>query len=333
MSQHEFDKLLEKYLAGACDPEEEKIILDWYERVGQVPVPVEAGEKEAIRQRIWQRLYTKTVGTSAVRPLLTRARLAMAACVLLVLAGAVWVLSEYRRSAAPVGQSAPAQGSIEIRNIAGKPQPVRLEDGSVAVLQPNSVLSYPEHFSRKNRRVFLKGEAFFQVTKDPTKPFIVQAGDLTTEVLGTSFTVKSYEGAKTIEVAVATGRVSVYENTEASIPDRKEVILKPNQRITYDKQSKQLIPTLIERPEKLAAPGPTRSFVFENMALPDVLKRLEAAYGIDIFLENDALSGCMFNGDLNELPLFTQLELICKSLNAKYETRGTSIFINGKGCP
>jgi hypothetical protein len=63
-----------------------------------------------------------------------------------------------------------------------------------------------------------------------------------------------------------------------------------------------------------------------------VLKKLENAYGIQIIVENQMLNQCVFTADLNDLPLHTQLDLICKSVNASFEQRGTSIFINGEGC-
>jgi ferric-dicitrate binding protein FerR (iron transport regulator) len=65
----------------------------------------------------------------------------------------------------------------------------------VVQLNPNSTISYPEHFGQKTRTVYLKGEAFFNIKRNPAKPFVVHTGDLVTEVLGTSFTIKSYENS------------------------------------------------------------------------------------------------------------------------------------------
>jgi ferric-dicitrate binding protein FerR (iron transport regulator) len=86
-----------------------------------------------------------------------------------------------------------------------------LEDGSEVQLNPNSTISYPEHFGQKTRTVYLKGEAFFSIKRNPAKPFVVHTGELVTEVLGTSFTIKSYENAKAIEVWLQVKYLSMSE--------------------------------------------------------------------------------------------------------------------------
>jgi transmembrane sensor len=332
MSQYDFDELLQKYLAGNCDPAEEKLILDWYQdMIVPSPEPVDAQTKEVIRKRVWKKLSANTIDRLKTKPRhwLSQHWMAMAACVALLIVAGIWLTYSFRTQ---TGTIAHLNGSIEIKNTSHKSQIIKLEDGTVISLKPTGILSYPEHFGDKNRTVYLKGEAFFQVKKNPAKPFIVHTGELVTEVLGTSFTIKSYEGAKDIEVAVTTGRVSVYQATENPSVTRKEVILKPNERITYNTQSKELIPTLVEAPLKVMPPSQPESFVFNGTPLPDVLARLQSVYGIDIFTESDAMNSCVLNADLNELPMYSQLELICKSINATYEIRGTSIFIKGKGC-
>lgn len=73
-------------------------------------------------------------------------------------------------------------------------------------------------------------------------------------------------------------------------------------------------------------------FEFAEIPAMDVLALLEKTYGIDIVVEGDVLRNCLFTGDLNELPMFDQLDLICKAVNAEYERRGASLFISGEGC-
>ena len=341
MSQYDFDELLQKYLAGACDPAEEKLILDWYQTmIMQSTVPVDAREKEAIRQRVWRRLATHTIyatGTTRRPRRIAVYKWAAAGCVAVLLAlTGVWL----HQSGVPTTIRQPlagrdrSTGNIDIRNSSHSPQVVTLEDGSTVTLQPTGILSYPAHFGRQNRTVYLKGEAFFRVKKDPAKPFIVHTGELITEVLGTSFTVRSYEGAKDIEVSVLTGRVSVYRAADRAVKNRKEVILKPNERIAYTTHSDQLIPRLVAHPVHVTPPNESAGLVFDAVPLPQVLNRLQAVYGIDIFLEGDALTNCVLSADLNELTLYSQLELICKSMNAAYDVRGTSIFVKelGPGC-
>ena len=91
MSQYEFDQLLQKYLAGQCDPAEEKLILDWYEdMVTQRPEPVNAREKAVIRQRIWQKLAAHTTGAGSTRQRVTPYWYAVAAGVALLVGFGLW---------------------------------------------------------------------------------------------------------------------------------------------------------------------------------------------------------------------------------------------------
>jgi hypothetical protein len=85
---------------------------------------------------------------------------------------------------------------------------------------------------------------------------------------------------------------------------------------------------VINHAEILIASG----FTFLETPVKEAFSLLEKAYGIDIVIENDAVEICKFTGDLTNLSLFEQLDLICKSLNATYERRGTTLFVRGEGC-
>ncbi|MCX8491919.1 MAG: FecR family protein, partial [Cyclobacteriaceae bacterium] len=98
---------------------------------------------------------------------------------------------------------------VQFKNDGSKPYPIVLQDGSKVMLQPNSTIQYPQTFTEKSREVYLNGGAFFEVTKDPARLFIVYANKLVTQVLGTSFTGRAYDNEKNISVVVKTGKVSV----------------------------------------------------------------------------------------------------------------------------
>jgi len=102
----------------------------------------------------------------------------------------------------------PAYVTIEVNK--GMVRSVALPDGSVATVSPGSVLRYPEEFAKDERKVYLdRGEAFFEVAKNPEKPFRVEAGELQTTALGTSFTVQYDPLRQREKVNLYTGRVSV----------------------------------------------------------------------------------------------------------------------------
>ncbi|GAB4014966.1 FecR family protein [Spirosoma koreense] len=340
MNQYDFDKLVEKYLAGQSSPGEEKLLHEWSEKkLEQSASPLDQVEQRVIGEQIWNRLYRHTLRR---QPFLIRwggwvATGAVAASVvLLLMAGSLYWKWPVRPS---TGAAVVAQGeaveqphTISIKNTTDKAQRISLKDGSAVVLKPRSSLSYPERFGDKTRQIYLQGEAFFDVRRDPARPFMVHTGALITQVLGTSFTIRSYDEDKAIEVLVTRGRVSVYESSEKSVSSRNGVILIPNQKITFDKASQKLTPGLVEVPQLVQPPETRTSFVFDKTPLTQVFAALNKAYGVEILIENQALNRCIFNGDLNDLPLFVQLDLICKSVNATYERRGTTLFIHGEGC-
>ena len=222
-------------------------------------------------------------------------------------------------------------GWLKYKNTSTKELKIVLPDGSLVTLQPKTQLAYKQS-DTELREVELVGEAFFDVKRDETRPFLIYSGKMTTKVLGTSFTIKAYPNMKKLEVAVVSGKVTVYEK---DAEDRKDngVILTPNLKVTYFDEEEHFIKGLVETPEVL----PTIKkepfiFNFQNIPLVEVLKTLEKSYGIEMVLENENLGRCTLTGDLEAMPLFTKLDIITRSLNANYQIKGTSILVNGRGC-
>ncbi len=344
MNRHDFDILLQKYLNGECSAEEEQQVRDWSDsRLAHSHLTLDPREKDALKKKIWLRLRNSVRNRGPFKmarlrwPKFGWARPGIAALVILGLCLA------YLSPTSPLfrqpDRSPPARESfgelteyLRIENEKGE-KAVLLEDGTRVVLRENSQLRYPAQFHLTTRTVYLEGEAFFDVKKDPDRPFMVYTGELVTQVLGTSFNIRSYPDAATIEVQVVSGRVSVYENQQKSPQNRNGIILTPNQKITFDRSSGKLLPELIEEPVVVNPPDKPADFAFEEAPVPAVLQAIQKAFTIEIVIETPALEHCMFTGDLNGLPLHTQLKLICQSMNGSYELRGTTFFVRGEGCP
>lgn len=237
----------------------------------------------------------------------------------------------------------PAVAKNLVTKTNGTTEPLRIamEDGSVITLQPGSAIHYPRHFAPARREVFLDGEAFFEVSKNPNRPFYVFNRNIVTHVLGTSFTVRVNKNSKQVEVLVRSGRVEVYENNEtrtAAAQKNNGVILLPNQKVVYDEQARQFVPSLVDKPLPLLhQPGEesrtaTVETIFEETPLKQVLPWLEKTYGVEIVVENEALYQCLFTGDINQQDLYTRLDVLCQATGASYEIKGTRILVKGKGC-
>lgn len=252
------------------------------------------------------------------------------AAAMFLLAFGIWT---YNKSAKNIQSlsGTPFSGWAKYENVSAKELKITLPDGSVVVMKPKTQLSYNQS-DAKFREVNLTGEAFFDVMHDTTRPFLIYTGKMTTKVLGTSFTVKAYPSMKKSEVSVVSGKVTVFEK-DAEDKQNNGVILTPNLKVTFFDEEEHFVTGLVEKPEVLATINKeTLSFNFQDAPLNDVLTALEKAYGIEMVLERESLGKCTLNGDLTEMPLFTKLDIITRSLNATYQVKGTSILVSGIGC-
>jgi transmembrane sensor len=220
------------------------------------------------------------------------------------------------------------------------PKTIILEDGTSIVLQPHSMLRYPKHFKIDLREVYLIGEAFFEVKKDPNRPFIVHANEIVTRVLGTSFTVRNFIGEKKVMVQVKTGKVSVFkdlskEKKKAPVKDEVDrvegVVLMPNQQVVYERNAMKMVKSLVENPSVLI-PVAKLEFEFTDEPIREVFKAIENAYGVEIVYDEEVLSNCYINASLSDVPLYDKMKLICKGIDATYEIIDSHIIVYGKGC-
>lgn len=342
MSKHDFKQLLRNYLDGKASEEELRQINRWYDTLGQdAELSFTENEQTQLKARMWANIEVQTpIETTKPLPLWRSTWRWQAAAAILVLVGFLFVkngsFSTFFKEK-NTSSSIP-KGFVEERNTTDSDLQVTLSDGSQVTLLPQSSIQYPEKFKVDKREIYLSGNAFFEVTKNPAQPFFVYAGKVTTQVLGTSFWVKAANN-KQVEVEVRTGQVSVFEeknNTEiqSNIHAKTHgVVLTPNQKATYFEENQHWVTGLVPEPEPIDYQNNTPlDFKFSEEKLPKVLAHLEKTYGIEIVLSNQSLKNCAFTGDITEQPLYTKLELICRAIGAEYEVRGTTILVNGKGC-
>jgi hypothetical protein len=218
-------------------------------------------------------------------------------------------------------------------------QLVLLSDGSKVFLDPGSKLHFTRKFNGEQREVYLEGEAFFKVKKNPNKPFLVYYNNIVTKVLGTSFRVGTNKVNGQLVVEVATGRVQVSENSKLANSDKtiSPVIVTPNQKVSYDQYIRRFETTIVSRPVPVimnedAPLEEIKSLFFEQQKLSVVFGQIEKYYLTEITVENSAIYNCVFTGDISNLDLFSALKIICIATNSEYEINGTKILIKGKGC-
>ena len=225
---------------------------------------------------------------------------------------------------------------IEQSNQSDSVHLVAMTDGSTVRLFPRSKLTYSKSSFNSKREIHLTGEAVFDVVKNPSVPFIVFTQDLVTKVLGTTFTVRAYANATQASVEVKTGKVSVYRKQNFSgktaVANQLDgLIVIPNQQVIYDAVSSQLRKTIVPVPVPLSA-NSSQSFVFNSTPLKDVFKTLEKIYGITIIYDESVISSCSLSASMGDESFYEKLELICKAINASYESIDGTIYISSQGC-
>jgi transmembrane sensor len=231
-----------------------------------------------------------------------------------------------------------SDGLLEQTNNSNKPQVIILSDGSSVLLQPKSKLSYPKIFAGNERKVYLSGEGFFEISKNAKKPFLVFSNELITKVVGTSFRIKSYKDDPNVEVMVRTGIVKIQSNKSIFNSKKKDVVLLPNQALRYGRKNLVFnVITDITTDESLAhSLGNVEklSFEFTDIPVAQIFKTIEQAYLVDIDFPEDKLKECHITSSLSDQPLSEKLKIICKSIgnNTTYEMNGNHISIQSVGC-
>ncbi len=297
-----------------------------------------------VAQEIVRNIYNSEKNTADILPLKQRSRQLwrwMAAASVIIIALSVYFFSYTNpgKTKERFAMLIPA-GTIIKENITDKPQKIILSDGSTVTLDPKSMIHFPVHFNSSQREVYLEGAAFFQVTKDPGKPFLVYYNNIVTKVLGTSFMINTNQKTGNVEVSVKTGRVQVYEN-EKIVKDNSavhSVIVTPNQKAIYQIDKRLMETSLVDQPEPIqnnessSSAKNQETFDYGQEKIGEIFKQLEKAYGIEIIVESANLNNCVFTGDVTSQDLFTKLKIICLTTNSSFEVNGTKILIKGKGC-
>ena len=233
-----------------------------------------------------------------------------------------------------IGERSPdsiSTDSTELRiNPRGQKSVMLLADGTKVWLNADTKLTYAKNFGEHDlREVYLEGEAFFEVMSDPDKPFIVHTSELNIKVLGTSFNVKSYAEDGHIETTLVEGKVEVDKRRVPSGSEGK-VILKPNQRATFSKESHDIDVEEVVADEAVA--WRRDRLVFKSESLSEVIKQLERWYNVKIHVENAEDLSCPLTANIEKESLSTVLDLLAVTHNISFTINGKEVLIKGSVC-
>ena len=211
-----------------------------------------------------------------------------------------------------------------------------LADGSKVKLNSESTITYPERFEGDIREIQLSGEAFFEVKKDPNKPFVVISDNINTEVLGTSFNVRAFPD-ENIVVTVSSGKVNVstekmdFSSLTAVDSQRiTTIVLTAGEQATYHISRQYLTRSAVSLAHHTGwQDGILR---FNETPLGEVAEILQRWYDVEIRFENDRLSSCKVTSSFNGETIEEVLEELKFIFKLNYTIDNQNIAISGKGC-
>ena len=211
----------------------------------------------------------------------------------------------------------------------GKRSNISLSDGTKVWLNAGSKLIFPQKFTGKNRKVYLKGEAYFEVFKNKEIPFIVSADNMNVTVHGTEFNMRNNDFENDLEVVLVEGAVSLRENSAINVLD-KEIKLTPNQKAVYNKAENK---TIVESNVDVACYIAWKDgfFEFDRESILNVFKKLSKYYNIQFVTERSVELNRKISGKLDlKDSLEDVLKVVSDAAPITFRIDQDKIYINSK---
>lgn len=312
--------LLEKYWAGLCTPAERQAVEQWMlEGIPEESHKLLSPETAPVmREQLWRRIDKAREEKNGLPEPVKVFRMSMwfkgiaiAAILLVVIGLGLYVSNQPSPDAALVAYQ-------ELVLPYGKKASISLPDGTKVFLNAGSRLKYPLKFPETERRIFLEGEGFFEVTKDPGKPFYVQTKKTTTRVLGTRFNLQSWKGDAD-KLNVEEGKVKF-----SASGCKDTLILQANMQGTFNGQS--LRKTIVDSGNKAA--WTKGVMVFNNAQLSEVTAELERWYAVQIQLDDPGLASYRVKARFDNSSLIDVLKSISFALNIKYKIKDKEVMLS-----
>ncbi|MFA8435078.1 MAG: FecR domain-containing protein [Marinifilaceae bacterium] len=217
----------------------------------------------------------------------------------------------------------PLYNTVEIPK--GGEYQLNLSDGTKVYLNSMSSLKFPVRFSGKTRDVILKGEAYFEVSKDAKHPFVVNVAETKVEVLGTSFNVKAYDEETEIVTTLVEGSVKVKTSGE----NAGSLLLKPGQQAVVNEENGMM--DMREVDVALFTSWKDGVFLFKNQRMEDIMMELARWYDVKVFYQNPSVKELCFGGHFNrsgDISSIMEMFELTRKVDAKIN--GKTIVISEK---
>jgi len=205
----------------------------------------------------------------------------------------------------------------------GRSYSVVLSDGSKVWLNAQSKLKYPVRFSKNERRVYISGEAYFEVMKDDKIPFLVETSDYSVKVLGTKFNVNAYPDERIGATTLVSGAISI------PLVDGQDRLIVPGEQFQFNKDSKSVIVEKVNT--DLYTSWIDNVLIMDQMPLEEIFKILRRRYEINLFFDDESIKRETFSG---VIPLNDYLDIILNQIskvsNVDFQMEGSVVIVRYK---
>jgi transmembrane sensor len=317
MPMHDIKKLLGKYIAGKCTPEEQLFIEQWYQQESDRSNPDTSGLNfEQLETTIWQQVQQQIAPRTKRVMLLRHTGFKIAASFLVLLGAGIlmWLLWPNKEK------------WQEVFATKGEPLQLILDDGTKVWLNAGSGMRYPAHFTGSTRQIeLLSGEICLDVQQDHKRPFILKSGPVNTRVLGTVFNVRAYPQLAFLQITVQQGKVAVQGSQDLQQLAGKAVIVLPDEQLTIYTGSKEISKTKVDGS---AINGwTTGKLLFNNERLDVIALLLENKYNKQLSFADTTLPAYRVTLGIETTDALPDiLEALCLANKLTYTTQGQHII-------
>lgn len=205
----------------------------------------------------------------------------------------------------------------------GSKTKLTLPDGSTVWLNAGSKMVYSQGFGVRDRRLAFQGEGYFEVEKNDEMPFLVQTHDVNVTVVGTKFNFRNYPEDEEAVVELLEGKVAL----ENQLKEESVRYLSPNEKMVLHKATGKM--DITSAKVKEATLWTENILLFDEDLLPDIVRKLERSYHVQIEIENEDLKQTRFYGQFNQLEqnIYDVLDMLSETGKLKYHEEGKVIYL------
>ena len=327
MEQHDYLSLLEKYFNKKTSPEENKILISWISRPGireefdqlckQIWKDASVEIDQTIADDMWNHLQKKLNKTIALPPRIKKKSTyyKIAATILLPIfigLGAYYLANH---------QNETSQELFAIEVDYGQKANISLPDGTKVWLNSATQLTYDANYNKKDRKIHLNGEAYFEVAKNKKKRFIVNCNELNIEALGTKFDVKGYKDDACVTTLLVEGSVRVGNESNSTL-------LNVGEKVTYHKENGTLTKSPISDMREVDF-WRKNMLIFNSASMAEIATTIERMYGVKVVFDSEKTKKTLFTGTIRNSSLHNVFYIISLTYPLTYKLDGDTVRISG----